>query len=50
MGLFAYKPEMHLDLEQMIEIVDKNMYSNKLKKKQTVKTISRGPADPIGEG
>ena len=34
MGIFAYKPEMNLDLEQIIEIVDKNMYNNKLTKKE----------------
>jgi diguanylate cyclase (GGDEF)-like protein len=33
MGIFSYKPEMNLDLEQIIEIVDKNMYNNKLAKK-----------------
>lgn len=34
MGTFYYTPEMNLDLEQIIEIVDKNMYNNKLMKKQ----------------
>lgn len=29
-GMFSYKPEMDLDLEQIIEIVDKKMYTNKL--------------------
>lgn len=35
LGVFSYKPEMDLNLEQIIEIVDKNMYDNKLKKKQS---------------
>lgn len=34
MGIFCYKPEMRLDLDQIIEIVDKNMYVDKLRKKQ----------------
>ncbi|HWS29076.1 MAG TPA: diguanylate cyclase [Clostridia bacterium] len=33
MGIFSYKSEMNLNLEQIIEIVDKNMYSNKMAKK-----------------
>ncbi|MEL7609726.1 MAG: diguanylate cyclase [Bacillota bacterium] len=33
MGIFSYKPEMDLDLEQIIETVDRNMYHNKLTKK-----------------
>jgi diguanylate cyclase (GGDEF)-like protein len=31
-GVFSYKPEMELSLEQIIEIVDKDMYHNKAKK------------------
>lgn len=31
MGVFSYKPEMDLSLEQMIETVDRNMYQNKSK-------------------
>ncbi len=34
-GVFSYKQEMNLELEQLIEIVDKNMYDNKAKKKQS---------------
>jgi len=34
MGLFYYTPEMNLSLEQIIEIVDKNMYNDKLMKEQ----------------
>ena len=33
MGFFSYRPEMDLDLEQIISMVDKNMYEDKLKKK-----------------
>jgi diguanylate cyclase (GGDEF)-like protein len=33
MGTFTYQSEMNLDLEQIIEIVDRNMYNNKLRKK-----------------
>lgn len=33
-GLFFHKPGMELKLEQVIEIVDKEMYNSKLKKKQ----------------
>lgn len=29
MGMFYYTPEMNLDLEQIIEMADKNMYNNK---------------------
>ncbi len=32
MGMFTYKAEMDLSLEQIIEIVDKNMYDHKLTK------------------
>lgn len=32
-GEFSYAPEMNLNLEQIIEIVDKNMYDTKLKRK-----------------
>ncbi|KPU45854.1 cyclic di-GMP phosphodiesterase Gmr [Oxobacter pfennigii] len=32
-GMFSHKPEMNLTLEQIIEIVDKDMYNNKLKRK-----------------
>ncbi len=32
MGTFSYKPEMGLSLAQIIEIVDRNMYHNKLNK------------------
>lgn len=35
MGIFAYKSEMDLEPEQIIDIVDKNMYNNKLAKKQS---------------
>jgi len=34
-GIFSYKPEMDLTLEQIIETVDKKMYDNKLKKKMS---------------
>lgn len=34
MGRLCYTPEMNLDIEQLIEIVDKDMYCNKLEKKQ----------------
>lgn len=34
-GVFSHKPEMNLNLEQIIEIVDKDMYNNKLKRKQS---------------
>ena len=37
MGMFSYKPEMNLELEQIIEIVDKNMYQAKLQKKTGMK-------------
>lgn len=33
MGFFSYRPEMDLTLEQIISMVDKNMYEDKLKKK-----------------
>lgn len=33
-GKLSYKPEMELDLEEIIEMVDKNMYRSKLLKKQ----------------
>ena len=33
MGTFSYQSEMKLELEQIIEIVDRNMYNNKLGKK-----------------
>lgn len=36
-GIFSHKPEMNLTLEEIIEIVDKNMYNNKLRRKQTTK-------------
>lgn len=34
-GIFSYNPEMDLSVEQIIEIVDKKMYDNKLKKKMS---------------
>ncbi len=33
MGIFSYRPEMDLNMDQMIAIVDQNMYEDKLKKK-----------------
>ncbi len=33
LGVFSYKPEMNLNLDQIIEIVDKDMYHNKAMKK-----------------
>ncbi len=35
MGILSYRPEMHLALDQIIETVDKNMYMDKLRKKQS---------------
>ncbi len=35
-GVFSHKPEMALTLEQIIEIVDKNMYNIKLKGKEAL--------------
>jgi diguanylate cyclase (GGDEF)-like protein len=32
LGIFSYKPDMNLSLEQIIEAVDKDMYHNKKKK------------------
>ena len=32
MGIFAYQPDMNLELDQIIEKVDRNMYSSKLLK------------------
>lgn len=34
-GVCSHKPEMNLTLEQIIEMADKDMYNNKLKRKQS---------------
>jgi diguanylate cyclase (GGDEF)-like protein len=35
-GIFSRKPEMNLSLDQIIEIVDRNMYNNKIYRKQSL--------------